>query len=129
MNSKRLLPLLLILLAGALLLGATIWYKRSKINDLAADTRQHVVVELRATPTLYTRHGSTIDNAIAAAHPAAWNQAFTPRGLTGGTINTSEYNRSMIASVRAALGLQESSPEYDELRRAAETLGVSLDDL
>lgn len=129
MKTSRLVSLIAIVVVGALVLGGAVVYKRSKIEAAAVSARENVTARMRGTPTLYPRHAGAIDAAIAASHQAAWDATFTANGLTGGTVDTTEYNRVMVERVRAALGLDGASKGYDELRRAAEELGVALDDL
>ena len=68
------------------------------------------------------------DNPVAAEHPHAWRAAFSSVGLTGGNFDEDLYDHTVLRAVARVPPFDADGPQRSELRKAAEEVGVDIDE-
>lgn len=98
MNSKMLIRVILILVAGAAVVAAAVLFKMGERDDFGEVMRDEATALV--LPAVDPGSQEYVRGLIEWAHPAAYEGAFTEReGLTGGTVDTREYQTRLLEAV------------------------------
>lgn len=98
MNSKMLIRVVLILVAGAAVVAAAVMYKMGEKEDFGEEMREEAAALV--LPAVDPASQEYVRGLIEWAHPTAYEGAFTEReGLTGGTVDTREYQKRLLEAI------------------------------
>ncbi len=121
--NKGLLRVVVILLIGAVGVGLALGFKASQARQLEART-QILAQAIVASMPSYAANAPYLDGLLAAAHPTAWEETFEREMLTGGTVNVSGYQRSVLGQVSARLKADGQAKLDRELGLAVLRAGI-----
>lgn len=94
MNMKILIRVVVLLIAGGAIVAGAVLYKAGQKSDLGDQMR--VEAEAAVLEAVDPAAREYVSGLVAWAHPEAYDAAFTPEGLTGGTADQRTYQARLL---------------------------------